>query len=249
MNELKQCAKCKQQKEIINFSKNKLRKDGLHSQCKACFKEYRLQNKDKIKKYQKEYYNNIEKPKSQTESYKEHTKECRKKYKTRIVEYRKKYYEKNKAEILKKNKEYKKEYNLKNKEKLALKRKQRDQKNSAHNRKHRKERYENDICYRLSSVLRSRLRNAIKRNSKGRKTFDLIGCTVMEFKYYIEGKFKEGMTWENYGYEVWHIDHIRPCASFDLSDPEQQKACFHYTNMQPLWAEDNLKKGDKYDLN
>lgn len=248
MNRLKQCTGCKQQKEISNFHKNKLYKGGLQSQCKDCLKEYRLQNKDKIKKYRREYYNNIEKLNSQTESSKEHMKEYRKKHKARIAKSRKKHYEKNKSEILKKRKEYQREYNLKNKEKLALQRKHRDKKNIAHIRKQKKERYKNDICYKLSSVLRSRVLRALKTDSKGRKTFDLIGCTVKEFKCHIEGKFKEGMTWENYGRDGWHVDHIRPCASFDLSDPEQQKLCFHYTNTQPMWAIDNLTKGDKYKL-
>ena len=60
---------------------------------------------------------------------------------------------------------------------------------------------------------------------------------------HLEAQFKPGMTWDNYGLKGWHVDHIRPCASFDLRDPEQQRRCFHYTNLQPLWAEENLKKG------
>jgi hypothetical protein len=66
------------------------------------------------------------------------------------------------------------------------------------------------------------------------------------FKH-LESKFTEGMSWSNYGYKGWHVDHIKPCASFDLSDPEEQKKCFHYTNLQPLWWYDNFKKGAKLD--
>jgi hypothetical protein len=77
-------------------------------------------------------------------------------------------------------------------------------------------------------------------------TADLIGCTWEEFVSYIEKQFKPGMAWENHG--EWHIDHIKPCALFDLSKPEEQKACFHFTNVQPLWAVDNMKKGAKYGL-
>ena len=62
-----------------------------------------------------------------------------------------------------------------------------------------------------------------------------------------ESLFQSGMTWENHGKYGWHIDHIRPCSSFDLTDPEQQKLCCHYTNLQPLWAKDNLSKGYKWD--
>ena len=68
---------------------------------------------------------------------------------------------------------------------------------------------------------------------------------MAELKAYLELQFTDGMTWENRG--NWHIDHIRPCASFDLTDPEQQKQCFHYTNLQPLWAADNLAKSDSWD--
>jgi hypothetical protein len=72
---------------------------------------------------------------------------------------------------------------------------------------------------------------------------ELLGCTAEELKVYIESKFKPGMTWENYGREGWHIDHVKACANFDLTNPAQQRECFHYTNLQPLWAQENRKKG------
>jgi hypothetical protein len=74
---------------------------------------------------------------------------------------------------------------------------------------------------------------------------NLLGCSINDCKTHIESKFKLGMTWENYGHKTWHIDHIIPYSFFDLSDEEQVKKCFHYTNLQPLWAEENYKKRDK----
>lgn len=81
---------------------------------------------------------------------------------------------------------------------------------------------------------------------------EMLGCSVEDLKTKLEAQFQSGMSWDNYGRTGWHIDHIRPCASFDLSDPMQQAECFHYTNLQPLWALDNMKKGSTYlceDLN
>jgi len=72
-----------------------------------------------------------------------------------------------------------------------------------------------------------------------------LGCNDETFKEYIQSKFTEGMSWENRGFRTWHIDHIIPINSFDLTDPEQQRKCFHYTNLQPLWWLDNLRKGDR----
>jgi hypothetical protein len=80
---------------------------------------------------------------------------------------------------------------------------------------------------------------------KSNRTPDLVGCSVNDLKTHLESKFIESMTWENYG--EWHIDHMRPCASFNLEDPEEQKKCFHWTNLQPLWAKDNMSKGDRLD--
>ena len=76
----------------------------------------------------------------------------------------------------------------------------------------------------------------------------MLGCSFEFLRNYIESKFLEGMTWENHGYYGWHIDHIIPCSSFDLSIKENQFKCFHYTNLQPLWAFENLSKGDKVGL-
>ena len=75
---------------------------------------------------------------------------------------------------------------------------------------------------------------------------ELTGCSKDELFKYLESKFIEDMTWDNYG--KWHIDHIRPCASFNLENSEEQIECFHYTNLQPLWAKDNISKGSKYFL-
>ena len=106
-----------------------------------------------------------------------------------------------------------------------------------------------DIGFKLRGRISARIRNALKKdaNQKAVGTIKLLGCTVQKAKEHIENQFLPGMSWENWGKHTWHIDHIRPCASFDLTDPEQQKQCFHYTNLQPLWASDNLRKSDSWD--
>lgn len=98
--------------------------------------------------------------------------------------------------------------------------------------------------YKIRKSLRTRIYHAVKNGFKTDKTMRLIGCSLEYFIAYLESKFQDGMTLENYG--EWHIDHIRPCASFDLTNPDQQRQCFHYTNLQPLWAKDNLLKSDKF---
>jgi hypothetical protein len=104
-------------------------------------------------------------------------------------------------------------------------------------------RRDEDPKYRAMMALHCRLYMAVK-EKKGR-TMELTGCSKEELITHLESKFTEGMTWENYG--KWHIDHTKPCASFNLEDPEEQKKCFHWTNLQPLWASDNLAKSDRLD--
>lgn len=129
-------------------------------------------------------------------------------------------------------------------EKIKHNKKEFNKKSSARVREKRR----NNIQVRLISACRKRLweafsRKGLKKN-KNDHTIDLIGCSGGELVEYLERKFKPGMTRNNYG--KWHIDHIRPLVSFDLTDQKQLKEACHYTNLQPLWAEENLSKGAKY---
>tara|TARA_R110002051_G_C8510145_1_gene466217 strand:+ start:146 stop:688 length:543 start_codon:yes stop_codon:yes gene_type:complete len=134
-------------------------------------------------------------------------------------------------------KSHRKEYAKKNLERMRI----RDRK-----------KYHTDENYRMRKILRAQVRYSLTRGFKlGEKcapTLDLLGIpSIQWFWDYIEKQFKPGMTRQNQG--TWHIDHRRPCASFDLSDPAQQKKCFHYTNLQPLWAFENMSKRDKMNYN
>jgi hypothetical protein len=158
------------------------------------------------------------------------------------------YYRKNKEKI----KTYRKIYGLNNKDKeRELKKKwyslnkgtikSRDRRK--YMRKWRKNKLLNEPAFKIKCNLRSRLSNALRRSQKAGSAVKDLGCSISELKSYLESKFEPGMSWNNYG--KWHIDHIKPLASFDLTDrSEFLKAC-HYTNLQPLWAIDNLKKGDE----
>jgi hypothetical protein len=111
----------------------------------------------------------------------------------------------------------------------------------------RAEKQKTDPQFRLSRTLRSRINMLLIGRVKSAKTFKLIGCDLDWLIAWIEVHFQSGMTWQNYGRDGWHVDHIRPCASFDLIDSDQQKRCFHWTNLQPLWARDNLSKHAKWE--
>jgi hypothetical protein len=101
--------------------------------------------------------------------------------------------------------------------------------------------YREDINYKLAKILRSRLRELVTSDFKSDSALKLVGCSIEYLKFRLESQFEEGMSWDNYG--EWHIDHIRPCISYDLDDEEQQGICFGYKNLQPLWGPDNISKG------
>jgi hypothetical protein len=214
---------------------------------KAKKKEYYLNNKEKLLEQRKEYYlNNKEKLLEQRKEYYLNNKE-------KIKERKKEHYLNNKEKILAQQKEYQlnnkgkiKEYQLKNKEKIKERKKKYHLNNKEKTNNRKKNRYRTDPNFRIVQCLRARLTIAIKGTSKSKATLTLLGCTIEQLWVHLEKQFQPWMTRANHG--LWHMDHIRPCASFDdLTDPKQQAECFHYTNLQPLWAHQNISKGAKYE--
>ena len=109
----------------------------------------------------------------------------------------------------------------------------------------------NGCSWHIGETLRARIRCAFTRSLvdkkyKYKKSNDLLGCSINYLRTHLKKQFKPGMNWENYGFKGWHIDHIKPVSSFNLKCPVQQMACFHYSNLQPLWACENLSKGAKW---
>jgi hypothetical protein len=114
-------------------------------------------------------------------------------------------------------------------------------------RKYKLARRKSDPGFRLLGNLRRRLNLALRNASatKDSTTLAMVGCSIADLMQWLESKFQPGMSWSNYGPKGWHVDHKVPCAKFDLTKPEQRAACFHYTNLQPLWSADNQRKKDK----
>lgn len=236
---MKVCLQCNIFKSLDAFGLDNSKKDRLTIYCKECSKQkskaYRQQNPDKFKKSLK--------------TWRENNKQIR-------SEYRKQYYKNNQIQESINSKEYRKinkdkiakkekEYRELNRETYLDKRKKYFQKHKSKHAQYVATRRKNDPTYRLSCSLRDRLKGLLKGLNKSAKTLELVGCSMEELWIHLEKQFVDGMTRDNHGKYGWHIDHIRPCSSFDLADPEQQRICFHYSNLQPLWATDNLKKSNK----
>lgn len=155
--------------------------------------------------------------------YSEHKKIYYELNKIKIMMKRAEYYSKNKESFSKRQKEYRKKYP----EKCRA--------------------IEQMPQRKLAKTLRSRISSAIFSGYKKTSTIDLTGCSLEFLIIYLESKFKKGMTWQNHGSgdDKWHIDHIIPCDAFDLTKEEEQRKCFHYTNLQPLWQPENLSKSNK----
>jgi hypothetical protein len=201
--ETKVCSKCKIEKDLFQFNKMSKVKSGLRSYCRECqridSKKYRLDNKEKIKKYNT-------------------------KWNSENQDYYKKYFEEYYEVNYVREKERKTKWHKENKNYLN---------------DYQKRRKKTDILFRLICFMRDSVNRYLKNKSK--KTYDIIGCSPEFLKEHLEKQFKEGMTWENRG--EWHIDHIIPLSTAK-NEEELYKLC-HYTNLQPLWAEENLKKSNK----
>jgi len=227
---MKKCCRCSIEKELKDFHKRKQSKDGHFSACNKCrsiakpkeilpdgtkrctncknIKELKDFGKNKVKKdghnfwckecVKQEYYKNIERYKRNSKIYREKNIDI-------ILLKEKKRRQKYKEKIYLRNKEYNKKNRLKVNERQRI---------------YQKNRTKNDPNFRLRRNIGTRIRNAI--SNKQLKTIKLLGCNVIFLKQYLEPNLKKGMTWENYG-KVWNLDHIIPCAKFDLTDIEQQK--------------------------
>jgi hypothetical protein len=197
-------------------------------------KYYQEHRKEILKRAKRHYYKNRNK-------YILWHKKWRKAYKDHIKKYRKEYYWKNR----KRNLDYNKMYYIKNKKKRLEKNKQWRTKNKNYYNNYMANRRRKDIYYRLLDNLRSRLYLILKGKRKYQTTKKLVGCSLKILRLHLEKKFKKKMNWNNYGRgkNKWVIDHIIPCIKFDLRKKSEQRKCFNYKNLQPLWWKDNLSKG------
>lgn len=185
------------------------------------------------------------------EYHKEYNKKYGKKYRLKHKEekklYDKKYREKNKnnPEFKKKRRIASNNYYWNNKEKFKKYNKQYSKETKETRNKKLKQRRKTDPNFRIIGNLRSQQQRAIKGNQKSGTTIDYLGCSIEYFKKYIEDQFVFGMTWDNYGKEGFHIDHQIPLSIVDLNDEEDLRHVLHYTNLQPMWATENISKGNK----
>lgn len=227
-------------------------------------KEYREFNKEKLIKYNKEYcqthkkesheykkiYNKNHKIKNleyQRKYYLEHKVELKEKYKKYRKLYSKKYYNLYKEEISKRKKKY---YDLHKEQFRELSKKYYQEhkeyikkRNKIYHTRYCNNRRKNDVNFKVLCYLRTRMCEVLKGNYKSNTTLKLLGCSLEILKHHLESNFKSGMNWQNYG--TWHIDHIKSCCNFSLSNPKEQKKCFNYRNLRPLWAVENLSRTKK----
>ena len=239
---MKQCKRCTIKKPLDQFGDNKNNKDAKSSYCKECERlrgiEYRNKNREKVNQSAKNWRNNNpEDYKKTIEKYLEKNPNMTATERTKIYRQDINYREKEKKRLkdnYKNNVETLREKNKKyyHENKKLIRKKNNEWKNNKR---------KTDGFYRMKINLRHRLRNYLFEESKSKRTYDIVGLDKLEFKSYVESKFTEGMTWENYG--KWHLDHIIPLCQ--AKDNNEALLLNHYTNLQPLWAEDNLRKNRK----
>jgi len=218
---------------------------------KKYLKKWRLENKEKITAYKKSEKGKLSNKKALTKYFKS----------SKGKETLRKWRKKNKDKLKKNNKEYNKEYYSSDKWKNYRKQYRKTDAHKASQKKYSKskkgretikrvqatfyKKNKNNPDYRLINNLRKRIRSFLKSKGmqKNSRMIELLGCSKYFLRTYLEKKFKKGMSWENYG--KWHIDHIHPLSKFDFENSDSLKRACHYSNLQPLWALENIKKKNK----
>jgi len=224
----KECSSCKLWKKVEFFCKSSQNWDGLRHDCNDCLAETRKKNKDKISEYNKKYWLETQ------EQQKEKNKIWRENNQEHIKEKLKEYRAIHGKEIDKKQWE-----NRKNDEDYK-------QKQTIRRREYENNKLKTDICFKLKKNMRKRIREMLMDFSlvKSERTVYYVGCNLEKLRNHLESTFQEGMSWENYG--EWHIDHIIPCSSWNLADEKERRMCFHFSNLQALWATENISKKNHF---
>lgn len=231
---IKQCNRCKTTKSVEEFCKATKAKDGYQGHCKACQAKHALKWKAALpdkKAYMKWVRSRIpeEKKRKTVKGYIAY-------YKTpRGREERRKWRARRMLEP---------EFAAREKERDRLKRQTPEYKARA--RANAKRKHDTDLSYRIKNSVRSCIIKAITNNQKAGRSVQLLGCSIEEFKRHIESQWKDGMCWKNYGRErgQWSFDHVICCVLFDFTYPSHQHACFHHSNVRPLWHIENVAKND-----
>lgn len=219
---MKICTKCKVEKDVSEF---RLRKGHPRSWCRACEKardaEYKAENRELLRG--KEAARRSEMGDGYAAYRREYYQQNCEKLSAKAVDA----YWENRDKILAR---------IATPEGRAVARRNMQAFRSAH---------EFDPAYQMVVAARKRMWHALHSHGKPAKTRELLGCSSEELVKHLENQFRDGMTWENWGTH-WEVDHIRPCASFGLSDPNQVRVCFHFSNLQPLLRVENRQKGSLY---
>jgi len=221
---MKTCTKCGESQDLECFGNDASKPDGKRPSCKACKslsdRRYRLTHVEEIRAHNRTYHVQHAdlKRRRAREWYKDNPAQAKAS--------RRKWYEANPDKVAASRKRFR----LKDPEGFR-----------AYMNAYMTRRYHTDMNYRVRSILNARIRSNIRKNAG---TMDIVGCSMEEFVDWIEVQFDEHMTWDNMG-SYWHFDHVTPCASFDLSRPEQVMQCFDWKNLRPLEGRENMSKGDK----
>lgn len=251
IEKIKLCIRCGHNKPLSKFKIDRTCKDGHRNLCRDCVaidrKTQFQKNKDKVKKQRTQW---------ETEN-----REYRNAYRRYLRGNNPFFVPKGCAtfsdltteELIERNHSSRKQHHEQHKEDDRVYRHEYQKTHRKENRLRTKHRESIDPQFKIGNRLRSRILSALKvqKARKGAKSEKLLGCSVSHFRQWIESQWLPGMNWNNYGAQklngpkMWHIDHIVPCSSFNLLEVTEQYKCFHYTNMRPLWAYDNMSKSDK----
>ena len=232
---MKKCRKCGCELEVgINWYESHARnRNYICIECKRVYtQEYsRDHREEKLARRRKRYLEQREKKSAYY-----------KKNREAIIAYNRQYRQDHQEEIAARKRQYQQDH----REEIAARKRKYSHEHREEIAVYFRERYQTNIQYRLTCGLRTRLRRALKGDTKSGSAVRDLGCSIPELVARFESQFREGMTWDNYG--EWQIDHIVPLSSFDLTNRKQLLQACHYTNLQPLWAYENSSKGAKTDL-